>query len=265
MSRVAPTPREPPVLDPNRVLAYQVTGTVVRHHVDGIAQADQGAIAHGTLFCAHGDCPEFHQFGVPPFRIGTARIGHTSTACPGCASSPNPCLPETLSVDLVLDPSTGAYHGRWSAIPKLERGPNCSASLNENRLELVPVIGPDLTLIPADVPAALNPARITGYRGTASGGGPATKVAYSCNRGVCWLQCVPLCDSYLPVTAAADQWAVDDVAPVASVCGAGTTAISLTRSVDGRYTGTVKARYAGKVDVKKCPTTVTISLAPTTS
>jgi hypothetical protein len=139
------------------------------------------------------------------------------------------------------------------------------ASLNENHLDLVPVIGPDLSLIPANEPAALNPARITSYHGTASGGGPATTVQYSCNGGVCWLQCVPLCDSYLPVTAAAGRWVVDDVAPVASMCGAGTTAISLTRSVDGRYSGTVKAHYAGKVDAKKCPTMVTMSLAPTTS
>ena len=259
-SAAGPTaPAGPAYLNPDRLLGYQEIVTFDVSRMVTVNQ-DQGSVQRWDLFCGKGSCEL-----VDPdkkFAVGAPRISSRTTDSAGDKSA---CMPWTKTLDLTLVPTTGIYHGTYTVIPRAEKAGNCSASVRKSSIELVPLIKPDLPPLPADTPAALNPARITGYHGTSTSSGRAHPVTVNCTEGLCVLPCAPLCNGTLHMVAAADTWAPDDMQPDFDACGKGTTTFNLTRSADGGYTGTVTARYAGKVNPKKCPTSMTFILQPTLS
>ena len=64
--------------------------------------------------------------------------------------------------------------------------------------------------------------------------------------------------------AASPSWSAAGMSPDPLVCGKADTTVALQRAEDGSYSGTVTAKYGGKVDPKTCPKSMTISLTPTT-
>ena len=259
-SSAAPTaPIGPAYLDPARLVGYQEILTLDVSRVVTVTKF-QGSVSRWDLSCVKGTC----ELADPAtkFAVGAPRI---SSRIVDSSSDGSACMPWTQTLDLTLTPATGIYHGTYAVIPRAEKALHCEASLQKSSIELVPIIKPDLGSVPANTPAALNPARIAGYHGTMTTASKAQPVTVSCGAGICVLPCAPLCNGTVRVAAAADTWTPDDMQPDFTTCGKGTTTISLARSADGGYAGTVNASYAGKVDPKKCPTTMTFTLQPTLS
>lgn len=266
-SRVEPT--LPPYLDPDRVAGYDTVVTFVADRLGGKPTYRQGIVEQDTAQCSPRGCSlivGWTAYTEVPFTVGTSRFHEThkttdsSEASSACGST------QTFTVDLTLDKSTGDYRGTFSSVPVAEVGPNCQASYSRYTLALVPVITPDLAAVPAGTPAVLDPRAIRGYRGTSASGGSTSAVEFGCSRGVCLLRChSTICDGTVAVLAGADAWAADDLHPEPVTCGRGSTKLSMVRSDDGSYSGTVTASYATTVDATKCPATMTLSLTPITS
>ena len=261
----SPASSLPGFLDPARIAGYTETGTYVVSTYGGEPQPQQGTSFTSAATCGNGIC---RASWVGAFPAATHSMSEKDIRD---TDKDFGCFPTTITVSLRLDRSDGSYTGRYAWVPKAEKwrsgGKSCETTHQEVELRLVPIVRPDLSAVPAGTPEVLDPGKIQGYQGVGTSTAGKAEVPVSCEGGICQINragCEGLCAPWAMFEAATPDILIRNLSPRSNDCGLGSSSLHLVRSDDGSYSGSIATTYEKKVDAKKCPKSVAISLRPVT-
>lgn len=185
----SPSSTIPPALDPARIWGYRGV-QVITEVENGGDFVKVGARYEYVFRCTNGLCRSQLGLNQAAFAPAVARYSSTRTSLAPGFEADSPCMPITSTFLITRQPD-GSYRGFGSATPRAVRASKgtqfCSWFSSGGTNVLTPILYPEPDLTAAAGPAALDPARITGYTGSRVVEGKQFPVSVTCDRGLCAL------------------------------------------------------------------------------
>ena len=260
-----PSSSVPPGLDPAKIWGYRSVHVITQVENGGDLVL-VGARSENIYRCSGGLCRSVRGLKQAAFAPAVQQYSHTSTSSVPGFRADSPCMPITATFTITRQ-GDGSYRGSGSAVPKAVRSSAgsqfCSWPSSSGTYVLTPILLPELDPAAEAGPAALDPARITGYTGNRVVGGRQSPVSVECDRGLCVLACPLLgCNGSSVFFTAATSSVRSGPITLGSSCSGSTGNVDLTRDAAGGYLVRSTAKAAGAPDA--CTSDTRFRLTPTT-